>query len=1023
MKKIFLPFLISIFVSTQFVLPSLIWASSTRQISNATKLEQVNIIKEGRKLDLAQTISPDEYNNDRFVVFIKKQNADSTKKSISSLGGVFSYSDKSVYGKAVAVPLDLSYMNSSKKLQFLNNVNKNNNVLAISPIQKRTLTSVPAFDDPLYPNDLTYSDSKQWYLSQPSGSNYGIDANRAWSYLDSLGKPYGGSDEVLVAVLDTGAAYETYAKYDAFPLMTSPDVWALSKGPDFTINLYSNSGETAENQLDDDNNNDGDFCMDKNLNGDCDAGERTSFFDDKNGVNIVDWGKYWSRVTYTELTTSPVCGNLPGVVCIPHTSADTNCATSSLANYYYYGCWESDMGHPNDVNGHGTFVSNIITSKANNGTSGLGVASGVSYLPIKIFGEYFDSGVDRNEWVYDSAYGDQIASAINYAVDRGADIINMSFAGDSIDLYEKMAMDRAYYEDGVLLIASSGNNATTTTYYPAGYESVMSVGASNKTATRATYSNYGSTLDLVAPVGSGVVTEGLWDMLNNKSITAQCSWDTSYSCMNVDPMDSPSPFNVNNYTTLSSSGTSFATPQVVGVAALIKTAYPNLSASDIRYILQMSSLPNGSLTYNSSIGHGVVNAFNAVKAVDYRGKSLDKIDRIYQSAVNSSGYLQTRYSDEFGSSWSSWITSGNLKSHGYAKIFKVPTTPDTVVQIMKATNNGIYTRYAEDNGYLANDDSQWSSWTLHGLTLGSYSSIVSGNNIVIAWKGTDGKTYTRYSSNGVNWNAPATSNKSPVGGIVMVYDSGNNKLLQLVRANGYYVYQRSSSDNGATWSGWIQSFDIGATDPSVVFANYKIFRTTRVSGNYIVTRVSSDGGVTWTNRTRSYGTSGTTKSTVSIFASPETNTVVQSYRAIDNKIYTRYTNNDGVTWSVPTIGVDFKNKVYALTTAYSVNASGTIIQFAKGSDTYLYYRRSTNGGVTWGAWRNTGSIKTLGGISLSYDSNIDRVLVSALYLNGIAYTRMSDDRGATFTSWLSTISTPSGISSTIIQIKDLDLSN
>jgi hypothetical protein len=1018
MKRVINIFVLVILVFNT-VLPTTVFSSSS-SVSEVDS-EIVQDIKDGKKVSITETIDINKDSKGRYVAFISKKNESKTKQKILSTGGVISNEDSNEYGKVKALPLDISYMSKSERNSFLQTLESNGNVVAVVPSQIRNVVAMPTINDPLYPNDLSYDSTKQWYLSQPSGANKGIDLYRAWEYLDGQGKSYGGNSEIKVAIIDTGVAYENYSKYDQFSEMTTPDPWVFSKSSDLTDSIFVNSNETANNQIDEDANAQLSFCIDKNDNGNCDAGEYSDYIDDRNGLNVVDWGKYWSRVTYDEMVASPICGNNPyqssGVKCVSTFSNDSLCQTSGLINNFYVGCYESDMGHPNDTYGHGTFIANIISAKVGNSTAGVGIAPNVEIMPIKIFGETYNDY--RSEWVYDSAYGDQIVAAINYAVSSGADIINLSFAGDTVDYYEKIAIDEAY-EDGVLVIAASGNGNSTTVNYPAGYSTVMSVGASNKTGGRASYSSYGSTVDISAPVDSGIISQGMWNTTTNQSITKSCTWNTSYKCMNGDPTASPSIFST--FSNITSSGTSFAAPQAVGVSALVKTMYPNLTVDDIKYLLSMSAYPEGSATYSTSTGHGVLNAYNAVRAMDYRGKLIDKSKRIYQSVVASSGYLQTRYSDTYGARWSNWITSGNVKSSGYSKLFVVDLGTEKTVQMMKGTNNGIYFRHANNLGYIQEDDSQWSSWILMGYTYGSFNAVKIGTEIIATWESTNGKHYTRKTTDGVNWGPTNISTVPVLGNVGMIYDSTNSKLLQIVRSSDSYLYTRTSSDSATTWNPWSRSFDYALSDPSLIFVDGRIIRSVRGSGDVIITRYSSDGGSTWSGRNRTYGSTGLTTSTISLSEIESGNIILQTYKAKDGKIYTRRSTDNGTTWSSQSVGNTLPSGLTAKSITSTTVSEAIVNQMVHASNGYLYYRRSTNAGSTWGSWRSSGSIMINGNISLSYDKDIDRVYVTARGTNNKLYTRYSDNKGSTFSSWQSTNTILGGSSNVFHLVKNLDLS-
>lgn len=249
----------------------------------------------------------------------------------------------------------------------------------------------------------------------------------------------------------------------------------------------------------------------------------------------------------------------------------------------------------NDVvgtyNDHGTHVAGIIGAVRDNGLGINGIADNVALMILRAVPD----GDERDK---------DIANAVRYAVDNGADIINMSFGKGFSP--EKEYVDAAFKHadaSGVLVIHSAGNegsNNDSTLTYPNKYfsdgtvaENFITVGASSwesaaDSALVASFSNYGSSVDIFAP---GV---------------------DIYSTM-------PG----NEYKT--QSGTSMAGPVVAGTAALLMAYFPDLDAADVKEILLQSATDIGDLpVYRpgsdevvpfstlSSTG-GIVNAYQAVK--------------------------------------------------------------------------------------------------------------------------------------------------------------------------------------------------------------------------------------------------------------------------------------------------------------------------------------------------------------------------------------------------------------------------
>jgi len=245
-----------------------------------------------------------------------------------------------------------------------------------------------------------------------------------------------------------------------------------------------------------------------------------------------------------------------------------------------------DDNDPMDVYGHGTQVAGAAAAKGNNGTGVAGVAWNCKIMNIRLLDA---------EGFAESAF---MISALEYAADNGAAIINMSFGGDGSSVSEQAAINYAAGK-GCIIIAAAGNDNLASLSYPAAYENVVSVGATNRYDIRCDPddwgntcgkdhkspcgSNYGEGLDVVAP-GSGILT-------------------TSYSSNN--------PAN-NSYAY--ASGTSLATPLVSGLIALVKTHYTALDNEAIIDRIIFSCDDVGDPGYDLETGYGRVNAKTALEA-------------------------------------------------------------------------------------------------------------------------------------------------------------------------------------------------------------------------------------------------------------------------------------------------------------------------------------------------------------------------------------------------------------------------
>ena len=213
-----------------------------------------------------------------------------------------------------------------------------------------------------------------------------------------------------------------------------------------------------------------------------------------------------------------------------------------------------------DVDGHGTHVAGIIGATMDNGIGGAGIAPNVSIMGIRVLDEE-GSGED-----YD------IINGIYTAVDNGADVINMSLGGYFYNpLYEK-AINYAL-DNQVTVVAAMGNDGSNTVSYPAAYDGVIGVVATDSSNERTFFSTYGTWADVAAP---------------------------GYSIYST--------YNDGDYTWMS--GTSMACPVVTGVVALYMSAYGHKSPAEIEKRLESTATKGG-----SNLGAGVVNAAKMLSEV------------------------------------------------------------------------------------------------------------------------------------------------------------------------------------------------------------------------------------------------------------------------------------------------------------------------------------------------------------------------------------------------------------------------
>ncbi|MER3494100.1 MAG: subtilisin [Mastigocladus sp. ERB_26_2] len=222
----------------------------------------------------------------------------------------------------------------------------------------------------------------------------------------------------------------------------------------------------------------------------------------------------------------------------------------------YYG-WNFDGNNNStlDVNGHGTHVSGTIAG-VNNGYGVTGIAYNSKIMPVKVLD-------DQGSGSYSA-----IANGIYYAVDNGADVINLSLGGGRSNDTLQKAVEYASSK-GVIVVMAAGNDGSSQPAYPARYAKNygLAVGAVDQNKNLADFSNRAGADQLTYVTAPGV----------NVYSTIPGNDYASYS------------------------GTSMATPHVAGVVALMLSANPNLSDAQIRQILAETS---GNSTTQTAISSG-----------------------------------------------------------------------------------------------------------------------------------------------------------------------------------------------------------------------------------------------------------------------------------------------------------------------------------------------------------------------------------------------------------------------------------
>jgi alpha-tubulin suppressor-like RCC1 family protein len=248
--------------------------------------------------------------------------------------------------------------------------------------------------------------------------------------------------------------------------------------------------------------------------------------------------------------------------------------------------YSGDKPEPMDDHGHGTHVAGIIAAQGNNGIGGVGVAYNVQVMPIK---------AAQSSGILTSS---DIAQAIYYAVEKGADVINMSFGGYNRSTLEEDALQVAFGTS--VLVAAAGNSGLPNRPYP----------IIGKDMYPAAY-----------PWVLGVMAERQFPAQNGDNLTGFSNWDYiaqdshEYEVM-VPGEDIYSTLPGNKYAKWD--GTSMAAPIVSGIAALVRSKFTDKDVYSSRFIMgQIAStgVSKQGITYNPKLPptfHQEANAFNAL---------------------------------------------------------------------------------------------------------------------------------------------------------------------------------------------------------------------------------------------------------------------------------------------------------------------------------------------------------------------------------------------------------------------------
>lgn len=271
------------------------------------------------------------------------------------------------------------------------------------------------------------------------------------------------------------------------------------------------------------------------------------------------WGWYQTHTTQAwDLTT----GSPNTVIAIVDTGLKPQSLDFSGQLVSGYNVLNGTTDTSSTAGNHGTYVAGVAGLAMNTSSGSAGYCPGCRIMPVQV-------GTDSG------ATNSNIAAGIVWAADHGARVVNLSWAGStpSSTLSEAVAYARA---KGAVVFAAAGNSNCDCPSYPAATPGVIGVAGVASSGSKAGDSNYGSWVDLAAPEGN------------------MTAWPSLNGAPGYGPVG----------------GTSVASPAAAGIAGLLLSADPGLSAEAVERVLEESATPT-----SFSVAHGEVDAMAALRAL------------------------------------------------------------------------------------------------------------------------------------------------------------------------------------------------------------------------------------------------------------------------------------------------------------------------------------------------------------------------------------------------------------------------
>ncbi len=284
--------------------------------------------------------------------------------------------------------------------------------------------------------------------------------------------------------------------------------------------------------------------------------------------------------------------------------------------------------NPDDRHGHGTHVAGTAAAAGNNSTGVVGMAYGAQIMNVK--------GLDHTG----SGFTSDLAEAIVYAAENGADVINNSWGGPFITQVVIDAVETARALGSVVVAAAGNDSKSADDDEPSGIDGVITVAATTFDGSLAWFTNFGETVNVAAP--------GL-DILSLRGDHSANVGGTPVA---------------GDYLVLS--GTSMASPHVAGLAALLLEADPSLTVDEVAWHLELNAdqpeYPGyEGEPFNPFYGWGRINAanvFNAPPVTTRVSGSIHKVHAFEDSLIPTIGALDVEFTTAAPVPWTATTSTG-----------------------------------------------------------------------------------------------------------------------------------------------------------------------------------------------------------------------------------------------------------------------------------------------------------------------------------------------------------------------------